>query len=66
VLFAWLTDRGDLHSSLVMAITGMVYFVLNTGSVAVILGLTSGKNLTKVWREYHFWSFPYYLIGSAG
>jgi signal transduction histidine kinase/CheY-like chemotaxis protein len=48
-----------------MAATGVVYFVLNTGSVAVVMALAEGRSLAPMWRDYYFWSFPYYLIGSA-
>jgi signal transduction histidine kinase/CheY-like chemotaxis protein len=65
LLFAELSTRTHLHSSIVMATAGMTYFVLNTGSVAVVMALTGRKRLAPLWRDYYFWSFPYYLIGAA-
>jgi len=41
------------------------YFVANTFPIVVIICLTEGKRLTRVWRECYFWSFPYYLLGAA-
>src|SRR5437016_2190400 len=42
-----------------------VYFVTNTFSVAIVISLTEGKRLGKVWKECYFWSFPYYMAGAA-
>ena len=41
------------------------YFVFNTFPIAVIICLTEGKRLARVWKEGYFWSFPYYLLGAA-
>jgi signal transduction histidine kinase/CheY-like chemotaxis protein len=65
-LFAFLSRGGRPYSSaLVMAATGIAYFVLNTGAVAVVIALSERKALALLWRDYYFWSFPYYLIGAA-
>jgi signal transduction histidine kinase len=65
LLFGLLSRGSHLHASAVMVATGVAYFVLNTGSVAVVMALSGGKNLARMWRDYYFCSFPYYLIGSA-
>jgi diguanylate cyclase (GGDEF)-like protein/putative nucleotidyltransferase with HDIG domain len=50
---------------LMLVLAACVYFVTNTLPVAIIVSLTEGKNLIKIWRECYFWSFPYYLAGAA-
>jgi diguanylate cyclase (GGDEF)-like protein/putative nucleotidyltransferase with HDIG domain len=41
------------------------YFLSNTGTVALIVALTAGQRLSKVWRESFFWTGPHYLVGGA-
>ncbi len=43
----------------------MIYFLLNTWMVAVIVGLTSEKPPSEVWRDNFFWTYPQYLAGGA-
>ncbi|MBV9670788.1 MAG: HD domain-containing protein, partial [Acidobacteriales bacterium] len=43
----------------------LAYFVVNTVNVAVVIALTQGKRPDRVWFEFFFWSYPYYLL-SAG
>ena len=43
----------------------MVFFVLNTGLVAVVVAMTEGKPARKIWHECYFWCFPYYLVGAS-
>ena len=45
--------------------TAVVYFILNTGFVAVILALTERKNLVGVWRGSYLWTAPQYLLGAT-
>jgi diguanylate cyclase (GGDEF)-like protein/putative nucleotidyltransferase with HDIG domain len=48
-----------------VGLAAAVFFVLNTLPVASIIGLTEGRNGAKVWKECHFWFFPYYLVGAS-
>jgi diguanylate cyclase (GGDEF)-like protein/putative nucleotidyltransferase with HDIG domain len=41
------------------------FFVANTFPLAVIDSLEKGTRIGATWREKHFWTFPYYLIGAA-
>jgi diguanylate cyclase (GGDEF)-like protein/putative nucleotidyltransferase with HDIG domain len=43
----------------------LVYFLCNTWSVAIIVGLTEGKPVEKVWRDNFFWTAPHYLVGGS-
>ena len=55
-------DAGTLP---LLIITALIFFVANTVPVAVIISLTEGKAVHKVWADCHFWSFPFYLVGAA-
>jgi diguanylate cyclase (GGDEF)-like protein/putative nucleotidyltransferase with HDIG domain len=48
-----------------VGLAAAAFFVLNTLPVASIIGLTEGRNGVKVWKECHFWFFPYYLVGAS-
>jgi len=48
-----------------MAIAVCAFFILNTGIVSLVVSLTEGQPVRKVWRQCYLWSFPYYLVGSA-
>jgi diguanylate cyclase (GGDEF)-like protein/putative nucleotidyltransferase with HDIG domain len=54
--------RNDPLALLLVAIT---YFAFNTFAMAIIIRLTEGKPVLRVWSECYFWSFPYYLVGAA-
>jgi diguanylate cyclase (GGDEF)-like protein/putative nucleotidyltransferase with HDIG domain len=45
--------------------TSLVYFFLNTVSVAVIVALTERKNLIGIWRTSYLWTAPQYLMGAT-
>ncbi|MGD0618209.1 MAG: HD domain-containing phosphohydrolase [Bryobacteraceae bacterium] len=45
--------------------TSLVYFFLNTGSVAAIVALTERKNLIGIWRNSYLWTAPQYLLGGT-
>jgi diguanylate cyclase (GGDEF)-like protein/putative nucleotidyltransferase with HDIG domain len=51
--------------SLALLAVAIAYFAFNTFVMSVIIRLTEGKPLLKVWSECYFWSFPYYLVGAA-
>jgi diguanylate cyclase (GGDEF)-like protein/putative nucleotidyltransferase with HDIG domain len=48
-----------------LVITALVFFLANTIPVAVIISVTEGKAVHKIWGECHFWSFPFYMVGAA-
>jgi diguanylate cyclase (GGDEF)-like protein len=47
-----------------IALSALVYFVINTVLVAAVLGLTTGQSIIKVWDEDFLWGAPNYLIGA--
>src|SRR5205809_5863528 len=44
-----------------LLVVTVVFFVANTLTVAVIIGLTERKSILETWRSSYFWSIPYYL-----
>ena len=55
----------DLQAPFLLALTGVVYFGINTGSIAAVIALTENKPFGRVWRDSYFWSLPYYLLGAS-
>ena len=43
----------------------LTYFLINTGSVAVILSLCTGQKPFALWRETFFWTAPSYFAGGC-
>src|ERR1700689_3419389 len=66
VVYQVVTNRG-LHRNdpLALLLVAITYFAFNTFAMAIIIRLTEGKPVLKVWSECYFWSFPYYLVGAA-
>src|ERR1700728_1218912 len=50
---------------LLLGVAACTYFIANTGSIATVISLTEGKQLTKILVDCYFWSFPYYLVGAG-
>ena len=43
----------------------VVFFFMNTMPVAGVVALTEGRRLVRTWRDFYFWSFPFYVVGAA-
>ncbi len=41
------------------------YFLVNTASVATIIGLTESRGIAAVWRNSYLWTLPHYLLGAT-
>ena len=48
-----------------LVVAALLYFALNTVSMAAMIALTERQPLGKVWRSTYFWSFPFYILGSS-
>lgn len=48
-----------------LAFASIVFFLINTGSVAGVIALTENKSVLGVWKDGYLWSFPYYLVGAS-
>src|SRR5437879_3709591 len=39
----------------------LIYYAINTGSVATVVGLSTGKSAAKIWKETFLWTAPGYF-----
>jgi signal transduction histidine kinase/CheY-like chemotaxis protein len=60
---AWLSP--DIPIPVRLAAAAATFFVGNTMTVAIIVGLTERKSVIETWRTCYFWSFPYYFGGAC-
>ena len=47
-------------------LSGITLFAANTLPAATWTGLAERKSPLNIWKDRHFWTFRYYLAGSAG
>src|SRR6202167_4841816 len=50
---------------LVLCLAASTYFIVNAGSIAVVISVSDGKPLRQILVDCYFWSFPYYLLGAG-
>jgi len=62
--FDWL-GRLDPTHCLALLSASMVYFMINTTTVAVIVGWTTRQSPMAVWRDNFIWTSPQYLVGGV-
>ena len=68
---AWFFYRWDLHTRLslepplILALAAIVYFLVNTGAIALVVSLSEKRNVGVIWKDCYFWSFPSYLVGAS-
>src|SRR5579862_1108228 len=48
-----------------LVVAALLYFFVNTASLAAAAALTEGKPLAGTWRTTYFWSFPFYILGAS-
>lgn len=53
------------HSLAAVVCATLVFFFINTGSVAAIIAMCGGQKISDVWRDSFLWTAPSYFIGSA-
>jgi putative nucleotidyltransferase with HDIG domain len=64
--YALVLNRVALGSeAIALLIAALVYFFLNTISVAAVVSLAEGTGIAKKWITGYSWTFPYYLVGAA-
>ena len=56
---------GIVEAPVLLLLAAGTFFLTNTLSVALAIGLTEQKSPWAVWRATYFWSFPNYLLGAA-
>jgi len=60
--FALLPAEADAGALLVVGvIAGVVYYGVNSGLLAVVMGLSEGRSPLPVWRERLAWMVPHYV-----
>jgi diguanylate cyclase (GGDEF)-like protein/putative nucleotidyltransferase with HDIG domain len=50
---------------LVLCLAASTYFIVNAGSIAIVISVSEGKPLRQILVDCYFWSFPYYLVGAG-
>jgi len=50
---------------LVLCLAASTYFIVNAGSIAMVISVADGKPLRQILVDCYFWSFPYYLVGAG-
>src|SRR5215472_11641899 len=53
------------RAPLALLIAAIVYFLVNTLSVATMVALADGTSIKTKWTTGYWWTFPYCLIGAA-
>ena len=48
-----------------LTVATVVLYTCNAALVAVVLCLIDHRPLRRLWSDSYFWSFPYYLVGTA-
>ncbi len=67
---AWLAGLSFQHWPATRSIllnlcfAAIVYFIVNTGSIAGIVALTERRKVVDTWNTCYFWSFPYFLVAA--
>src|SRR5579884_653506 len=55
----------NTDTAVMLLVAAVVFFTMNTLPIATVISLTEGKSLRRVWKDFYFWSLPYYLFGAA-
>lgn len=61
----FVSSTGIFEAPVRLLFAAIAYFAANTLSIAVVIGLTEGKEVWQVWRDAYFWTFPNYLVGAV-
>jgi len=48
-----------------LVVASLIYFFLHTAGIAAAIAWSERKPLLDTWRDYYFWSFPFYLVGAS-
>jgi putative nucleotidyltransferase with HDIG domain len=59
------TGIPNLGAPLILALTGLCYFMLNTLPVGIITSLTDGKDVLANWLKPYSWLAPFYVAGTC-
>lgn len=59
------TSLPNLGAPLILVLTGLCYFTLNTLPVGIITALIDGKKVLANWLKPYSWLFPFYVSGTC-
>ncbi|MGI4787711.1 MAG: HD domain-containing phosphohydrolase [Janthinobacterium lividum] len=48
-----------------VAAASLAFFLVNTGGVAIVIGLCTGQNAFLIWRKTFLWTIPSYFAGAC-
>ena len=66
LVFHWsMWSRLGVSAPIALGAAAIIFFVTNTGSIAVVISFTENKPVITVWRDCYFWCFPYYMLGAS-
>jgi diguanylate cyclase (GGDEF)-like protein/putative nucleotidyltransferase with HDIG domain len=60
-----LVNQMVISHPLVLCLAASTYFIINAGSIAVVISASEGVPLRQILVDCYFWSFPYYLVGAG-
>jgi diguanylate cyclase (GGDEF)-like protein/putative nucleotidyltransferase with HDIG domain len=60
-----LIQRLNSGTPILLMVTALLFFVVNTGGIALVISLTERSPLAKTWHGCYFWAFPFYLLGAS-
>src|ERR1700683_4860419 len=61
----FLVNELIVNRPLILCLAASVYFIVNAGSIAIVISFSEGKPLRRILVDCYFWSFPYYLLGAG-
>jgi len=48
-----------------LGLAALCYYVVNTGLVAGVIGLTENRSIYRTWRDTYFWVLPYHMAAAS-
>lgn len=60
-----LVPGGGRTAAVRLFLGSAAYFVTRTFPKAVLTATSQGRRIGKTWKEDHFWSLPFYLVGAS-
>src|ERR1700688_4304583 len=60
-----LANQLIISRPLILCLAATTYFIVNAGSIAIVISVSDGKPLKQILVDCYFWSFPYYLVGAG-
>ncbi len=60
-----LIPGGSRTAAVRLFLSGAAYFVSRTFPSALLTATRDGRRIGATWRQDHFWSFPFFLVGAS-